>query len=263
MLDKIASRKINSILKDIDKREQLQSTIHQDLNFKRNSINILISRRGVGKTFAVMKELIKLSELPDCGGYTQFIYVTDKSNDSTVNELIKVIKLKTRVASYDDAFTVLNNIRESKTAYEQVINNHLEESLTPKSRENILKNLDITEFTDSVPHSVILFDDAINLFKETKYKPLKNLLFQNRQPRFTIFICLQDLFSLPPQIKRNADSVWIFTGFTDKTMFGMLCKQLGSPIKAEELWNIYEELTYRNALIFEYGTDGIKINTIF
>jgi hypothetical protein len=96
-LEKIASNKINNILKNIDKTEQLQSIIHPDLNFKRNSINILISRRGVGKTFAVMKEAIKLSELPDCGGYSQFIYVSDKMNDSTVNELIKLIKLKTRV----------------------------------------------------------------------------------------------------------------------------------------------------------------------
>jgi hypothetical protein len=262
-LEKIASNKINNILQNIDKTEQLQSSIHPDLNFKRNSINILISRRGVGKTFAVMKELIKLSELPDCGGYTQFIYVSDKMNDSTVNELIKLIKLKTRVVKYEDAFSVLNDIRESKTAYEQVITNKLENSLTPTSRQNILKTLDVDNFVENVPHSLILFDDAINLFKETKLKNLKNLLFQNRQPRFTIFICLQDIFSIPPQIKRNADSVWIFTGFTDKSMFGLLCKQLGSPVQSDILWGLYEELEYRNALIFVCEPEGIKINTLF
>jgi hypothetical protein len=35
----------------------------------------LISRRGVGKTFSVLKELIKLSQLPDRGGYTQVLPV--------------------------------------------------------------------------------------------------------------------------------------------------------------------------------------------
>jgi hypothetical protein len=162
-------------------------------------------------------------------------------NDSTVNELIKLIRLKTRVVKYEDAFKVL----------------------TEKSRKSILSILDVDQFWEGViPHSVILFDDAINIFKEAKFKQLKNLLFQNRQPHFTIFICLQDIFSIPPQIKRNADTVWIFTGFTDKTMFGMLCKQLGSPIKTDELWDIYNDLEYRNALIFDYDQDGIKIKTL-
>jgi hypothetical protein len=151
---------------------------------------------------------------------------------------------------------------DTKTAYEQVIEKNLVHKLTEKSGKNILKTLDIDEFSDVVPHSVILFDDAINIFKETKFKQLKNLLFQNRQPRFTIFICLQDLFSIPPQIKRNADSIWIFTGFTDKMMFNILCKQFGSPVPADELWEIYQQLEYRNAMIFVYDPDGIKINIL-
>jgi hypothetical protein len=63
-LDDIANYKISKALLGINKYEQLQSIIHPDINFRRNSINILVSRRGVGKTFAVMRELIKLSHLP-------------------------------------------------------------------------------------------------------------------------------------------------------------------------------------------------------
>jgi hypothetical protein len=69
----------------------LQTEIHPEINFKYNSINLLISGRGVGKTFAVLRELIKLSQLPDCAGYTTFIYVSDKINDATVNELMNHI----------------------------------------------------------------------------------------------------------------------------------------------------------------------------
>jgi hypothetical protein len=57
-------RLINKTLKNIDKSKQLQTTIHPEIHFRYNSINLLISRRGVGKTFTVMKELIKLSQLP-------------------------------------------------------------------------------------------------------------------------------------------------------------------------------------------------------
>jgi hypothetical protein len=110
--------KIGKALKGINKSEQLQSIIHTELNFRRNSINILVSRRGVGKTFSVMRELIKLSHLRDYGGYTQLLYITEKVNDLTVNELINLIKLKVHVIKYDDAFKVLDDIRECKTAYE-------------------------------------------------------------------------------------------------------------------------------------------------
>jgi pterin-4a-carbinolamine dehydratase len=55
---------ISCTLANIDKTQQLQSEIHPEIHFKYNSINLLISRRDVGKTFSVLKELIKLSQLP-------------------------------------------------------------------------------------------------------------------------------------------------------------------------------------------------------
>jgi hypothetical protein len=54
---------ISSTLENIDKSQQLQTEIHPEIHFKYNSINLLISRRGVGKTIAVLRELIKLSQL--------------------------------------------------------------------------------------------------------------------------------------------------------------------------------------------------------
>jgi hypothetical protein len=63
---------ISNILANIDKSQQLQTEIHPEIHFKYNSINLLISRRGVGKTFSVLKELIYLSQFSHCGGYTTF-----------------------------------------------------------------------------------------------------------------------------------------------------------------------------------------------
>jgi hypothetical protein len=42
---------------------QMQGAIHTDMLFRFNTINLLVARRGVGKTFAVMKEMIKISQL--------------------------------------------------------------------------------------------------------------------------------------------------------------------------------------------------------
>jgi hypothetical protein len=259
-LQRLVNDKIYTSLSKIDKSEQLQSIIHPDLHFRRNSINILMSRRGVGKTFAVMREVIKLSHLPDTGGYTQFIYITDKINDSTVNELLALIKLTVRVFKYEEAYDRLCDIREAKTAYSQVLERGIPlNTLSKESRHNILSKIDANEFFSQIPHSILLFDDAINILKSRKYSKLCDLLFQNRQPRFTIFICLQDMYGIPPQIKRNADSIWIFAGFSDSTMFSHVCRQLGSPIPPDQLWLIYKSLHAREIMIFEYnGETQIK-----
>jgi hypothetical protein len=101
-LTKFVNSKINKAMAGVDKSEQLQSIIDPELLFRRNSINLYIGRRGSGKTFNVMRELIKLSQLKNKGGYNSFIYCTDKTNDSTVNELLNLIKLNVRVIRYDD-----------------------------------------------------------------------------------------------------------------------------------------------------------------
>jgi hypothetical protein len=147
-----------------------------------------------------MKELIKLSQLPDEGGYTSFLYVSDKTNDCTVNDLINLIKLNVKIVSYDDALEVLNHIIDAKSAYEDALNKGLEDEITEKCKNEIFKILGLNDWTDEVPHTAILLDNAINILKDHKFKPLKNLLFQNRQPKFTVFICAQDIFGVPVQL---------------------------------------------------------------
>jgi hypothetical protein len=258
----ISRKKINKALKGVDKSEQVQSEIDPDIYFKRNSINLLISRRGVGKTFTVMSELIKLSHLPNNGGYSQFVYITDKTNDSTVSELIKLIRLKTRVVKYADALEVLTDIIEAKTAYDQIISNELQDDLTKESKTDILKTLDVSRFTDFIPNTAILMDDAINILKDSKFRKLTNLIFQNRQPRFTFFICCQDTFGIPPSIKRNIDTVWIFAGFTDRTVFGMMLRQFGAPEKPQEMWEEYSKLGFHDSLVLDYEDGQIILSYV-
>jgi hypothetical protein len=258
----VAKAKITKALYGIDKSEQVQSLINTDIYFKRNSINLLVSRRGVGKTFTVMTELIKLSHLPGNGGYSQFIYISDKTNDATVLELIKLIKLKTRLVKYKDALTALETIMNAKTDYEQIISKGLQEEITDQTKNEVLKTLDIEEFTDYIPHTAILMDDAINILKDTKYKKLTNLIFQNRQPRFTFFVCVQDSFGVPPSIKRNLDTAWIFAGFTDYTMFGTMMRQLGAPMLPTELWKPYSRLGFHDAIILDYDGGQIKLSFV-
>jgi hypothetical protein len=76
----------------------------------------------------------------------------------------------------------------------------------------------------------------------------------------TIFICVQDIFGVPIKIRRNCDSVWIFSGYTDKTAFGMMMRQLGvdNLIKYDD----YRELNNREVLLISYDNNGTNMQVI-
>jgi hypothetical protein len=255
-LDGFVNKLLNSVLKGVESgpSSQLQCPIHNDILFRYNTINLLVARRGVGKTFTVMKELIKLSQLPNNAGYTTFLYVTDKTNDQTVNELIKLIKLKVRQVAYVDFLLVLKDLIDAKNAYSDVLEKGAMDDISEKSRDELFATLDINEWQPSIPHTIILLDDAINVLKDNKYKEVRDLLFQNRQPRLTVFICVQDIFGVPVQLRRNCDTVFIFAGMTDKMAFGMMLNQLG--ISGLVSWDQYKMIPYRGVLVVDYLPQG-------
>jgi hypothetical protein len=120
-LTDFVNEKIRRATAGIDKNDQLQSTIGPELNFRRNSINLYIGRRGSVKTYNVLRELMKLSELPNCGDFNSFIYCTNKTNDSTVKEMLPLIKLKTRIINYKNMIPFLLDLVYAKSAYEETL----------------------------------------------------------------------------------------------------------------------------------------------
>jgi hypothetical protein len=260
MLDRYVNGLISGAMRNIEKSEQVQSEIHPDILFRYNTINLLVSCRGVGKTFTVLRELIKLSQLKNFGGYTTLLYVSDKTNDDTVNELIKLIKLKVRRVSYANVLDVIQDLIDAKSAFADAVNKGIEDMVADDAKRDIFTALDITSWRSDIPHTAILLDDAINVLKDSRFKPLRDLLFQNRQPRLTIFICVQDLFGVPVQIRRNCDTVFLFAGMTDKMAFGMATNQLG--ISGRLSWQVYNELGYRGVVIINYTPQGTKIKLV-
>jgi hypothetical protein len=217
----------------------------------------VISRRGVGKTFSVLKELIKLSQLPDQCGYTTFLYVSDKTNNATVNELINLVALLVRIVGYTQVLPVLHDFIDAKSAYEDILNKNLQLYVSDETKKDLFEILDLQDWTIETPHTAILLDDSINILKDNKFKQLRDLLFQNRQPRLTIFTYAQDIFGIPVQIRRNCDSIWIFSRMRDKTMFSMIMSQVG--LSGREWWEIYNELNFRDVMILDFSSDGTKI----
>jgi hypothetical protein len=204
-----------------------------------------------------------MSQLPGCGGYNSFIYCTDKTNDNTVNELLGMIKLKTRVVKYDDMVKFLTDLIDAKNAYQEVLEKGLTKAVTDKCKKDLLTALDLKDFTQQTPGTIVLYDDAINIFKAAKNKPLLDLLHQNRQPRITYFLCMQDGFALPPQVKRNLDTCVVFGGYNDLQMLSMLFRQLNSSNESnQEILNIYRGLSNREGILFDYLRDGTVVRVV-
>jgi hypothetical protein len=207
-----------------------------------------------------MKEMIKLSSLPNKGGYTTFLYVTDKTNDETVNTMIKLIKLKVRQVTYADLLPVLRDLIDAKNAYSDIIEKDLYDEVAAETKKDLFTTLDLKKWITEIPHTAILMDDAINVLCETKFKPVRDLLFQNRQPRLTVFICVQDIFGIPVQLRRNCDTIFIFAGMTDRMAFGMMLNQLG--LRGQVNWEQYQKLPRRSILVVNYQTGGTHVRVV-
>jgi hypothetical protein len=95
----------------------------------------LISHRGVRKTFFVLKELIKLSQLPDKYGYTTFLYVSDITNDATVNKLINHIRLHVLIVGYNQVLLVPHDLIDSKSTYEDILNKNLQDHVSDEIKK--------------------------------------------------------------------------------------------------------------------------------
>jgi hypothetical protein len=167
-----------------------------------NSINLLVGWRGFGKAYNVIRKIVKICLLDHNGEYTSFVIISDKQNNSTMLELNDLIKdkLKIIVTDHEHTYEVLDEIMESKTAYDQVVRRDLEGEITEDSKKEILTRAVDTDFYDQLLHTLVLFEDEMNIFDQKKYQNLNKMVFKNKHQRFTIFINVQEIYSIPSAI---------------------------------------------------------------
>jgi hypothetical protein len=86
------------------------------------------------------------------GGYTSFLIISDKANNSTMLELLDLIKhnLKIKQTNYKHTYDVLDEIMEGKMAYVQVVRKVLEGEITKDSKNGILSRAKDDDFYDQL-----------------------------------------------------------------------------------------------------------------
>ncbi|KAA6387498.1 MAG: hypothetical protein EZS28_016976 [Streblomastix strix] len=138
-----------------------------------------------------------------------------------------LIIIPSKIVTYGEIDEELSDLIEAKAKYDTVVEKHLINQLTSDSKQEILTTFGAENLKMKYPHTIVLFDDAMSVFKN-KQLPLFKKLFKNRQPRITYFLCLQDIIGLD----------------------------------ANNVWEQYINLTKQQALIVQYSNDGTKIKIL-
>ena len=219
--------------------DEIQNVIHPDILLRYNSINVIVGKRGSGKTYFIARELIKLSYAPG-NRFSQVYYISDKYNDPTfdyarkcANPDVEITTVKTK-----DAMKVINAISLAKA--------HIDDDEMYRRALN-------AENLNCVPHTLIIYDDCLGLFKRDS--PLSKKLFENRQPHITYVLILQDI-GLATSIKSNLDLMVLFGGFS-RQKFAVLTYQL-PPIDGFD-FDMYSELSKNDYVAIDYNDNSVMV----
>jgi len=233
----------------------VQHDIHPEVNIRYNTLNIFVGQRGSGKTFNAFNEIATISRIQH--KFHLFIYVSNNPNDMTYIKFKSFIEIPHIIIPYSSAEEFINEIFEYKQAYDEIKQKKLENKITDECKEEIFNILRIKNFNAPTLHTLIIYDDAMEVFKKPKSKQFRWLL-ENRHTKSTYILCLQDWKGISPELKANIDSVWLFGGYP-RNRYTYIFNQISCPIDRDDLYNIYRELSKRDVMIFNHKTDGDEI----
>ena len=249
-------KEINDYVEDlVDKAlnngvKKFISKIDDSVNFRYNSFNICIGKQGTSKTTSVMKELIKLSMLPN--DYHMILYVTNNDSDDSVNSLKDYIDIPIVKTNYDLINDQFEELIKLKDEYNKMV-----DGVIPKD-SSILKPLLIKDFNKKRLHTFILFDDSAFIFDKTKKSPFKQWLLQCRHLNLTAFCNIQSWTSIDPRLKEQLSSIYLFKGFSRERV-QYIHKQINLDVDFEEFWKLYQSLKKYSKLVIDCIDGSYKI----
>ena len=246
----------------VDLTNEIQTEIDPNVYFNRNSVNLLVGKKGSGKTYNVFREVLKLNYIKN-HHYTKMLYVTSNPEDNTYQRFESLLKIPIDKVSYDEAVDAINDVIEAKSAIKQLQRGEVTwDEIDDEAKEELQEVLGDEVKTDKkrVYHSIVLLDDCAFLFdKKNKHnQDLFRMLLQNRQPNITYFLTMQDPKGFDTALKEALDSCWVFGGFTHRK-FGYLCSYIPHGSTPYKLWNMYKKMTRNQAILFKIDMNETKI----
>lgn len=232
-----------------DKTNKIEE-IDPEINFKYNSFNIACGPQGSSKTVSVLKELMKLSAIPN--NYHLFIYVTDVANDESFNALMKYINMTIVKSSYEEIENSFEKLIELKEEYNKMVDG----KILPD--EDILDALYVDDFSRKRLHTFILFDDSAFIFDKKSKSKFKRWFTELRHLNCTVYCNMQMWSAVDPKIKNLLTSVMLFKGYSRERV-QKIYSQLPLDMEFDEFYNdYYIKLEQYQKLIIDFPTNSIK-----
>lgn len=251
-LKELVRQDVEKQLHKFDNSISVQHKIHPEINFDYNSILLVIGKTGSGKTFNVFNEMVALSYVNN--DITHIVYVTNNPNDITFAKIKDLISTPITQISYEESCEYLSTLRDYIQAYDEIKTNHLENKITEECRYNILEHLQLNDFSKNSIYTVVIYDDAMNVFKRPGSKEFK-MLFEYRHFRTTYILMMQSMKGVTTEIKAQIGGIWLFGGF-NRQQFMYMYNQLSIPMEKEEFWNVYRQLPRSCYIYISYNDDS-------
>lgn len=248
----------------VDLTHELQTEIDPNVFFRRNSVNLLIGKKGSGKTYNVFRECLKLRFIKD-HRYTKMLYITNKPDDPTYTRIAALMPFPVEIVPYSNAVEAISQLSQAKAAMREINDRHIRTSDLEdeaKAELEVILGESITQ-PHEVYHSIVLLDDCQALFdhRTAANKDLWKLLFENRQPKITYFLTMQDPKGMDTSIKEAVDAVWMF-GKYSRYKFGYMLRYIPHEESPEKLWRIYKDLSKNDAILIMNNDEGERVIVI-
>ena len=238
-------------------REELDRELIKPIrltNCYTNSVNIAVGRQRTGKTYTIIKEIIKI-----CNVHPEthlFIYVNQsgRCQDDTMEAMKSLIKCDVVYVSENDFVDFIQEILRWKELYNTIKDQHLEDEIIDEQKQQLFDILHINDFDSRRLPTLILLEDCAKSKLLTNEKSFTNqLLTKCGHIQCSFFLAVQYWKALNSNIKANVSTIFIFAGFS-RQQLAYILYQTNLPYSFNEIYEQYKHLTNHEKMIVDsYG----------
>ena len=240
----------NSLIKEID----------PEVYLKYNSVNILCGKQGKGKTLTILREIIKICNVPNCDVH-MLVYVNrDGREDATAKVLSSLITIPIVYVPAAKVKEYFNQLIGTKMAYDKLKNLNLFDKIVQRQQDEIKNCLHIDNFSYPTLQEVILFDDAAfsSLFSK-KDSGVVRMIHQARHHKVIFCFCVQGIQDIPLPLKEQTTTFFLYSGFIRQKL-PTIYSQCGiRAIDYQEFKQIYNSLKEKDFIVIDCITGNFKI----
>jgi hypothetical protein len=231
------SEKLESNAKKLS--HEVQSMI-PNTNIYQNSINVAVGKPNSGKSVALLCEIIKISQLHQPSHLLVVVNKDGSPNDPTINLFRPDITIPIVFIARSEISSYLKQLLEYKDLYNEVKANHLVGKIEDSQRDEMFKNLFITDYSKTYLHTLIFIEDSgkSKVFKEGGY--LSSILVECRHIQCSFFITIQSWKMISPDLKSYIGTIFIFTGFSRERL-----RYIYRQLNVNDDWNEFSDDYYK------------------